>query len=209
MVINFPTRAFTIVAIVYGILASANAGEMKVDHLVAMSNDRDDAINDISFVTDAKGVVINLLYVVRESGKVTTRKLFAVTQLAEADGAVLEEERGVKALSLHGRVNSQIGRGSLYIRFVANGMTGEFKTCAMQALRNPKGVWQILNARSLKPITQAKMRTWALGIQTIEGICSVAFANVVFVEGDRHARYNGSLVSGFMEDQFLNTWTTT
>ncbi len=176
MLLSFHSRALTVIAVVCGFLGVVYAGESKIDRLVAMSNDRDTFINDISFVTDNKGVVLNLLYVTREGGKVTAQKSFSVLQLSEADGAVLEEERGVKAVSLHGKVNSQTGQSSLFIRFVANGMTGEFKTCAMQAVRNAQGIWQLLNARSLKPITQAKMLTWALGFRTIEGICPAELA---------------------------------
>jgi hypothetical protein len=176
MATSFLTKTRLTATVICGFMSSAFAGETKIDRLVAMSNDRDTVISDISFVTDHLGVVFRVSYLIRENGKVTGQKSFPVAQLTTADGVVLEEERGVKALSLHGKVNSQSGQSSLYIRFVANGLTGEFKTCAMRAVRNPKGVWQLLDFRSLKPITQAKMLTWALGIQTIEGICPAELA---------------------------------
>jgi hypothetical protein len=91
--------------------------------------------------------------------------------LSSKDGAILEAQQGVNAIILSGAINSQAGTGALVVHFIYNGLSGEYHTCNLNVERNSSGVWGAINAYTGQPVTAAKVTTYSIGIQTIEGIC--------------------------------------
>lgn len=151
-------------------LDGSGKGSAQSYRLVVLTNDRDAANNELVLGTDDKGVVRTIDYVVHLNQK-TTRKSFPVDLLAQSPGAVLEEEQGVKALTLTGTVNSEKGAGRLVWTFVSNGMTNTYKSCPVGIERDNRGQWYMFDFNTREVITQAKILSWSLGIETIQGIC--------------------------------------
>jgi len=88
-----------------------------------------------------------------------------------AKEVVLEQQQGVKAVLISGKIDNDAGQGELIERFIGNGFSRSYKTCKMELKRGSDGTWKLLNAQTHQPVASARMVTWAFGIKTIEGIC--------------------------------------
>lgn len=143
----------------------ASADEYYAAPLVEIYNDRDANHVDIDLVLDGTGFAQGVSYLNPTSGL----KRFTLAQLQA--GAVLEEQQGVKALILIGNVDSTAGSGRWSIKFINNGLSGVYKTCAVNLKRAPDGMWQLIHSQTGAVIRTAKIISWSLGITTIEGIC--------------------------------------
>jgi hypothetical protein len=148
-------------------LPVSSASEQK---LLTLTNDRDALVSDLDFQVDAQGAVQGLQYNVHDSGQ-TTVKNFTMAELGAAEGVVLEDQQGVKALLLRGHADVPTGKGQFVIRFINNGLSGDYKECNINLSRGGTGIWTLFNAYTGKAVDAAKVLTWSLGIQTIDGIC--------------------------------------
>jgi len=146
------------------------AGATVMDKLLTFSNDRTSITSDLDVTLDVKGVVQGMSYISNDGG-VKTEKDFSLADLSSKNGAILEAQQGVNAVTLSGSINSQAGNGALVVHFIYNGLSGEYHTCNVNVQRNSSGVWEAINAYTNQPVTAAKIQTYSIGIQTIEGIC--------------------------------------
>jgi len=136
--------------------------------LLTFSNDRTAITDDLSLMLDAQGGVQGVAYLVNDGS--TGEKDFTLATLAGGDGAVLEEQQGVKAIELLGHVDSAKGTGQFVVHYIANGLSGSYNDCNVNLQRGPSG-WVLINAYTGQPVTAAKIITYSLGITTIDGIC--------------------------------------
>ena len=138
------------------------------DKLISVYNDRNTGYSDLELVVDGQGVPQGIKWVPHEKF-VAAEKSFTLAQLAA--GAVLEEQQGIKALTLTGRLDLAAAQGRWALKYIANGLSGEYKSCDMVVKRTPQGDWAVMNATTGAIVQKAKIITWSLGIKTIEGIC--------------------------------------
>jgi hypothetical protein len=103
---------------------------------------------------------------------------FALSDVASADGAVLDGRPGHDAIALQGLIAAGAASSDLVLRFLYNGLTGEMRRCALTIDRVARegGGWELKNAGGER-VTQIRIRTRSLpllgtiGIETIEGAC--------------------------------------
>ena len=136
--------------------------------LVSIYNDRSSGYNDLELLVDAQGAVQGAKYVGHGSGAAAAKSF---TNSEISSGAILEEQQGVKALILTGKVDSASGQGKWTIKYIANGLSGAYKSCDMKVQRAAQGDWIGVNAYTGATLDKAKIITWSMGITTIEGIC--------------------------------------
>ena len=151
-------------------LPFAHAFDASAQKLFTLSNDRDAVTSDLDFTLDSSNMVQGIAYVTDSSGK-TSEKDFTLNDLGTSDGAVLEEQQGVKAIELKGKIDSKKGTGALVFHYIANGLSSEYKDCNMNVMRDSSGQWIAINAYTNQPVTAAKIITYSLGITTLDGIC--------------------------------------
>lgn len=149
------TLALSLTLVLATTATIANAGT-----LLTLSNDRNATSATLGIQADAQGNIQKFTYILGDG----TTKNFSASQVS--NGAVLEEQQGVQALVLTG----QPAAGKLAIRYVANGMSGEYKSCNMNLVKDGAN-YSLQNAYTGGPLRTAKVITWSLGITTIQGLC--------------------------------------
>lgn len=103
---------------------------------------------------------------------------FPVALIESDHGAVLDGQPGHDAIILQGRFNRPSTAAALMIRYLYNGITNEYRQCAISIDRGPEGEWRLLNARR-ETVSRIAVETRALpvvgviGIATLEGACAV------------------------------------
>jgi hypothetical protein len=141
--------------------------------VATITNTRDAATATLSIILSSKDDVLGVYSVYSkndESGSVE-RKVLTVQQIASSDGAALHEESGMKVFILQGALNADHSAAQLQIRYLANGLKRTYESCRINAKKSAQGTWSLINAYNNKVVTEARARTWALGIKTIENVC--------------------------------------
>ncbi len=102
-------------------------------------------------------------------------RAFAPAEIAQASGVVLDGVPGYDAVILQGDIVAGAAKAELILKFLHNGITGEFQQCAVR-LEHAGARWRLADAQD-RPVPLVVVRTWALpilgtvGIDTLEGIC--------------------------------------
>ncbi|TAM94537.1 MAG: hypothetical protein EPN40_11690 [Rhodanobacteraceae bacterium] len=148
--------------------------------LAVVTNDRDASVSRLELMLDGNSTVQGIY--METSANATSSPLPASAQvyplqsIESRDGVVLGQGQGVKAIFLRGTIASQDGRGSLTIRYLANGVFRHWAECKIGLERTGQNDWQLVNAYDGRPIEQIKVQTWALGISTLANVCPGATA---------------------------------
>lgn len=161
----------TALAFMVCIIASAAHGAEQT--MTTIANDRDSALNILKAMVDDQGVLQGLNYVTvnnESAPPVQANKRFSLAQLASVKGVVLDGDSSHDVFILQGRVDAHQG-GDLTYRYLTNGMNGTYAECKIGLRRSPQGKWHILNLSSKQPAAKAFIKTWALGISEVEGLC--------------------------------------
>ena len=143
-------------------------------HLVRIGNDRDASFSDLNFLIDSSGGVAGVEYLTTSANGQVLRKAYSVAQMESAEGAVLEEQQGIKAIAVLARIDEAGGVGGMRFRFVTNGLTGKYNLCDVGLVRagnGPSTSWSMKKLTSGQVITTAKIISWSFGITTLAGIC--------------------------------------
>ena len=134
-------------------------------HCLGVSVDARAEITAIRFETHAPA----------EAGIARVRS-FTPDEIARTQGVVLDGTPGHDAVILQGDIIPGQPRTTLQLKFLHNGITGEFYQCAVTLDRTAGTPWRLANARpGTFPVVV--VRTWAvplfgtIGIDTVEGIC--------------------------------------
>jgi hypothetical protein len=112
----------------------------------------------------------------RDASRAVRVKEFAPAEVASEHGAVLDGTPGHDAVILQGRIVAGSPVASLVIRFLHNGITGEFQECPIRLNRREDGNWHLVNDRD-QDVSTVQVRTWSLpivgtvGIETLAGLC--------------------------------------
>jgi hypothetical protein len=133
--------------------------------LASVTNDRDAHLQRLGVLLYA-GKVVGLRFDTINGSNPHARD-FSLDDVKA--GAVLDVKH--KAIVLRGFIDSDIGNANLIITYLSNVVFGRYKECHASMVRDESGRWHIVNAYDHKWVTQLVVKTRALGISTIEGIC--------------------------------------
>ncbi len=136
--------------------------------LMQFTNDRDPGLGTIEILTNGQGAMEGLRYT-RTTDAATrgVRAEFSLDQVRA--GAALESQQGINALVFKGAIDAAKG-GKVTFTYVANGMTGSYKSCEA-TLRRAGNEWVLIHTNGQR-IQNAKITTWSLGISNLEGLCN-------------------------------------
>lgn len=161
---------------VYAIAEPPPAGMTTVP-LATITNDRNAGVSTIYAMLNDQAVFRGI-YVTTTSAtnKSDSRQgevywLSAIENDKNGKGVVLGQGQGVEAIYLRGHINSQKGRGTLVIEYLANGLFWSYDQCRIGLKRVAPYNWQLVNDDNDQPITKIKVQTWALGISTLTNVC--------------------------------------
>lgn len=163
-----------ILALAIACLAGLPSGSVRADslqQLATIENDRNADVHTLS-LDMADPWHLKAIHVVTTHGDAArqTSRSFSIEDVASPAGAVLDGDSAHKAIILQGRIDGAGGSGMLVVRYIKNGLFGGYGQCQVALLRND-GHWRLYNAYTRQVVTNLTIRTWSLGIRTIEGIC--------------------------------------
>lgn len=148
--------------------ASLPRGE-RLQRLFTVTNSGDERVGRISVSYDTEGKATGL-FLGMNRGDELDGDAFRLHQIESAEGAVLLVERGYKALILKGKLDRETQEGRFRLHYLANGLSKKYESCDLK-LRLSGTNWYIENAYTGRRVDRMHIRTWALGIRTLEGIC--------------------------------------
>lgn len=146
---------------------AAWAADATFQALASITNDRNPDLQSLGVVLNA-GRIVGLRFDAI-SGDDPHESKFSIPDIRA--GAVLDGDAKHEAVVLRGSIDSRMGKADLVITYLSNGLFGKHKECRARMVRDERGRWHIVNSYDHRRVTQLVVRTWALGISTIEGIC--------------------------------------
>ena len=153
----------------------------KLIPLAEISNDRDQSISFLNLVVNKQDRVAGVFLITKVPGKDTkggsfrtvSKINYSLSKIESKEGVVLGQGQGVKAILLQGRINSPAGRGNLKIEYLSNGLLMRYNHCNVDLRRLHFDDWRLINAYNGKPIKRINVKTWFLGISTLQHVCPV------------------------------------
>jgi hypothetical protein len=144
-----------------------------LQELATITNSRDASTAVLSVLFSAKNEVLGIytVYTIDDDERTVETDILPIDQIESPEGAVLHEEKGLKIFILQGRIDAAHGTAALQVRYLTNGLKLSYESCKLNAQRSYDGRWALINAYNGSVVTQARARTWALGVRTIENIC--------------------------------------
>ncbi|HEX7326047.1 MAG TPA: hypothetical protein VF292_11950 [Rhodanobacteraceae bacterium] len=142
--------------------------------LVAITNDRDTSISEIELMLGPQKRVKGLYIATYDKDRAAESaqgQIIPLASLEDPDGAVIGQGKGVKAILLHGSIAPTGGTGTLTIKYITNGLFHRYSDCDVHLQRVRPGDWQLINAYNHNKIAHIHVKTWALGISTLENVC--------------------------------------
>jgi hypothetical protein len=149
------------------LVGPAIAADVTLQPLAFITNDRNADSQNLVVLLVA-GQVVGLRFDTI-NGKHPHQNYFSLHEMER--GAVLDGDGQHNAIVLHGDLDSMAGNVDLDVTYLSNGLFGKHKDCRADMVRDESGQWHILNVYDHKPVDHLVVRTWRLGISTIEGIC--------------------------------------
>lgn len=148
--------------------------------LAIVTNDRDTSVSRMELMVNDTSGVSGIYMETNASAHSDPTKakaqLYPLAGIESADGVVLGQGQGVKAIYLRGNIASAAGTGSLVIRYLNNGIFRHWSECRIDLKRVAPHDWQLVNAYDGQRIRQIEVKTWALGISTLGNVCPTAKA---------------------------------
>jgi len=141
-------------------------------------NTRDTTYHCLGVSVDARAEIMAIRFethAAAEAGVARVRS-FTPDEIARRQGVVLDGTPGHDAVILQGDIVPGQPSTTLHLKFLHNGITGEFYQCAVTLDRTEGAPWRLANARP-NAFPLVVVRTWAvplfgtIGIDTVEGIC--------------------------------------
>jgi hypothetical protein len=145
----------------------AGAVDVIFQPLASITNDRNADLQNLGVLL-VLGRVVGLRFDTI-NGKHPHQSYFSLDEMTS--GAVLDGDGKHKAIVLRGSIDSTAGKADLVVTYLANGLSGRQKDCPARMVRDESGQWHIVNIYDQKWVDHLVVRTRALGIATIQGIC--------------------------------------
>jgi hypothetical protein len=146
---------------------TATAADVTFQPIASITNDRNADLQSLGVLLQA-GQVVGLRFDTL-NGKNPHKSDFSIEDMKA--GAVLDGDAKHKAVVLRGSIDSTAGNADLIVTFLSNGLIGKHKVCRADIVRDGRGQWHIVDIYHHKRVDHLVIRTWRLGISTIEGIC--------------------------------------
>jgi hypothetical protein len=146
--------------------------------LAKIVNTRDETYHCLGVSVDARAEITAIRFethALADAGVARVRS-FTPDEIARTQGAVLDGTPGHDAVVLQGDIVRGQTRATLNLKFLYNGITGEFHQCAVTLDRAGGSAWRLANSHE-DAFPVVVVRTWAvpiigtIGIDTVEGIC--------------------------------------
>lgn len=152
--------------------------------LATISNTRDHEVDCLGLSLDRNAEIKAITFAKHlapraGSPEASDSASFARAAVASERGAVLDGTPGHDAVILQGRIEAGDVPSVLVVRYLHNGITGEFRQCEVRLQRDAHAVWHLTDAWN-QPVSRIVVKTWALpiigtaGIDTLQGICSAS-----------------------------------
>jgi hypothetical protein len=153
--------------------------------LAVVRNSRDGDFSCLGLVVDARAIPLAIRFEVhharpaagdRQPSPIEVKE-FDRDLIASSKGAVLDGQAGHDAVILQGALPGAAGVAQLAVRYLYNGVTGEWRQCGITLRLGAERHWQLENAVH-ETVPEVLVRTWSLpvvgtaGIATLEGICT-------------------------------------
>lgn len=154
--------------------------------LAGITNDRDASVSYLKLMVSQRDAVRGIYVETRvpgkpadtsDSGEGISDGAFWLKDIESGDGVVLGKGQGVKAILLRGTIDSRAGKGHLTIKYLTNGLLMRYSQCKVGLKRSGADKWELVNAYDGKRITDIKVKTWWLGISTLQNVCPAPAAN--------------------------------
>lgn len=172
-------------SIFFAVSATAFAGTetlpvgMGVVRLAAITNDRDTSVSYLNLMVNKQHTVRGIFVQTKvpktskphAPARVVSQSVYWLKNIESRNGVVLGQGKGVKAILLRGDINSRVGRGSLVIKYLNNGVFRSYKQCRIALRRVSPHKWGLVNAYNDQPIKHIEVKTWLLGISTLTHVC--------------------------------------
>lgn len=147
-----------------------------VVRLAGITNDRDTSVSYLNLMVGRKHSVRGITVETQvpragSSARVISRNTYSLKNIESRKGVVLGQGKGVKAILLQGRINSEAGRGMLIIKYLNNGLFRSYKECRIGLHRVAPKRWELINAYDGQPVRHIEVKTWMLGISTLTHVC--------------------------------------
>lgn len=166
-------RKSFIAAFVLVLMATVGGVQAAEQTTTTFGNDRDRDLNHLNVIVDGDGQLQGLNYATtlnETKPPSKTDKRFTLAQLASQRGIVLDGDASHDVFVLQGALDVKRG-GDLTYRYLTNGMTGSYAECKIGLRRSSQGQWYVLNLYTKQPVAKALIKTWALGIAEVQGLC--------------------------------------
>ena len=146
--------------------------------LAKVVNTRDTTYHCLGVSVDARAEITAIRFethAAAETGVARVRS-FSPDEIARTQGVVLDGTPGHDAVILQGDIVPGQPSTTLHLKFLHNGITGEFYQCAVMLDHAEGTPWRLKNAPP-GGFPLVVVRTWAVplfgtvGIDTVEGIC--------------------------------------
>jgi hypothetical protein len=135
--------------------------------LATITNDRNADLQNLGILLVAQQVVGLRFDTI--NGNHPHESYFSIHEMER--GAVLDGDAKHRAIVLMASIDSTAGNADLVITYLSNGISGKRKDCRAGIVRDEGGQWHIVNLYDHAWVDRLVVRTWKLGISTIEGIC--------------------------------------
>jgi hypothetical protein len=166
-----PTMRYLLICVLLTLVQAqsrtAAAGDVTVQPLASITNNRNADLQSLGILLDARQVVGLRFDTI--NGKNPHESDFSIDDMKA--GAVLDGDAKHKAIVLRGSFDSTAGNADLVVTYLSNGLLGKHKDCRAGIVRDERGQWRIVNIYDHKRVNHLVIKAWRLGISTIEGIC--------------------------------------
>lgn len=150
-----------------------------VHPLTIIRNTRDHDFSCLALTVDSSATPLAVRFEVHRQSPPTRMEIKEFTRdlIASSQGAVLDGRPGHDAVILQGSLPMATADAHLLVRYLYNGITGEWRQCGVTLRLGREGYWHLENGLR-QQVPEVLVRTWSLpvigtaGIQTLEGICT-------------------------------------
>ncbi|HEV2549020.1 MAG TPA: hypothetical protein VGU20_16890 [Stellaceae bacterium] len=158
--------------------AACGTASPELQPLAKVVNTRDTTYHCLGVSVDAHAEIVAIRFETHsaaEAGGARVRS-FTPDEIARTQGVVLDGTPGHDAVILQGDIVAGQPSTTLHLKFLHNGITGEFYQCAVTLDHTEGAPWRLGNRRP-DAFPVVVVRTWAMpffgtvGIDTVEGIC--------------------------------------
>ncbi|HQU17370.1 MAG: hypothetical protein B7Z66_09235 [Chromatiales bacterium 21-64-14] len=143
--------------------------------IASIANDHDSSVSNLGLTIAADGHVLGISIVTNypnPNGPARiVRRAYPLQRLEDAQGIVLTHQRGLDFITLRGRIDQKSDRGNLVIRYLSNAIFRTYHQCRIELQRDNQGGWHLVDPHNGKTVPRLYVKTWMLGISTIDPLC--------------------------------------